>query len=161
MSQEKVVALSFPPRVTAEVADLQFDLFQPTQSPAGFFVFLDLDAYEQGDLLRVFARNAVSALIDLRPVPVFRRPRYNHREIVQFLSESRIAYFDYAMVQNRGGAYGDVAIGRAVNRGRARGLTVCLYDERARERGLVDLARSNFNRSRFFKAELSPRALNT
>lgn len=161
MGDEKVVVF---PGVTGKPTrqvrvERQLELFRRPEEISTFFVFVDIAGFDQESFLEVMATNAVVSLIDIRPAPVFKHPKFNHQEIYQYLSEKNIVYFDYAMAASHRAIFSDFHLARIVGRERNNGLTLCIYDDDSREKGWLEVVRDNFRRSRFFAAELSPRSL--
>jgi len=162
MSDPKVVA--FPGRFQGLASapfsqPKQLSLFGDPTERANYISFIDLDVLDQADFFSVITTNAVSAVLDIRAAPVFRRPNFNHSEVMGYFTEHQVSYFEYAVAASEAHGAGRFDIARSVNRGRAIGLTICLYDESSRDRGWLEEARLTLRRSSLFTAELSPRAL--
>ncbi|MNS79258.1 hypothetical protein D3C72_1129070 [compost metagenome] len=142
-----------------EANALQLDLFGGEVSLSNFVTFLDIDDLDQDIFLSILTKNPVSAVLDIRPRPVFRRPKFVHSEISQHMAVQHIHYFDYAVALGDADDGSIRSIARRINYRRDHGLTLCLYDDSSRERGWIEAARRTLRRSRLFKAELSPTAL--
>lgn len=162
MSDAKVVAFPGPFHgLTSECPSQpkQLSLFGDPTERANYISFVDLGELEQAGLFAVIATNAVSSVLDIRAAPVFRRPHFNHSEVMGYFSEHKVSYFEYAVAASDSDGVGRFKIARSVNRGRSVGLTICVYDESSRNLGWLDEARITLRRSSLFTAELSPRAL--
>ena len=170
MSNEKVVifpgsvSAAFPPRTRAR--DAQSALFGCEAEQRGYIVFLHIEWLKQEALLTLLARNAVRALVDLRPRPVFNKPRFQHRDVVHYLYERDLTYLEYGLLSkskgkleehSRRGLEGERE--EKLNTIRGRGLTVCLYDDTARAVGWLDEVRRLLRHVPSFHAEIHPRAL--
>jgi hypothetical protein len=158
MSGDNVRALPGVERILTSI-ECQPDLFLDAGAASNKFVFLDIEACDQERFLEIVALNSVSAVIDLRPSPVFKKPKYIHKEIVQYLSDRHIVYFEFAMTNINTEKFSIRRVADLVNRNREQGLTVCVFDSHSVERGWVDRVRHNFSRSAFFTAEMNPRVL--
>lgn len=132
---------------------------------AGRVAFLDLAPYGQAGLLALLAANGVAALVDLRPCPVFGKPRFRHREVVAWLQDADVRYIEYAMEvrglrdapdRERREA---CAMADAVGPHLARGLVACIHDAAARDRGWLDAMRRVMRHHPGCAAEIHPRAL--
>lgn len=162
MSEPKIVAFPGPFQglnTQRSTQPKQLSLFGEREEHANYISFIDLDELEQSDFFSVITANAVSAVLDIRAAPVFRRPHFNHSEVMGYFSEHHVSYFEYAVAASDNQGQGRFDIARSVNRGRTIGLTICIYDESSRNRGWLDAARLTLRRSSLFTAELSPRAL--
>lgn len=157
MPEVKVVSISGG-EVSFDQEAVQLDLFG-NRSGANYFCFIDIDSFDQDDFLDVIVRHSVGTVVDLRPLPVFSSPKFDHRQVTHYMQEHNVSYLEYAMVKVDPGDFSPWRIARKVNRGRPRGLTLWLYDQPTKDCGWFDIAKSQLNRSRLFRAELSPRAL--
>lgn len=145
------------PRYDVDV--LQLDLFGGEASLSNFVAFLDIDDLDQDIFLSILAKNPVSAVLDIRPRPVFRQPKFVHAEISRHMAVHHVHYFEYAVALGDPDCGSVHSIARRINYRRGDGLTLCLFDESSRERGWIEAARRTLRRSRLFKAELSPGSL--
>ncbi len=148
-------------------AEGTLDLFGGNDKGSGRIVFVDVDALSEEILLRIIARNAIASVVDLRPRPVFMRPRFRHKRVVSYLYRRNVLYIEYAFLllsmskspytaKKKSGS-ADEEIENALKRG----LTMFLYDEEAKVAGLMDDVRRRLKRLSSFSAELHPRALAT
>jgi hypothetical protein len=146
-------------------AKIQPSLFDHDGANIGKIVFLDISWLAEDTLLNLVARNGVTALIDLRPRPVFERPRFRHRHVVRYLYEQNVHYLEYAMLARTAVSTG-VHSPSWQEGAKAhfcailpRGLTVCLYDEGSRSAGWIDHVRHLVRTMPSYLAEVNPRAL--
>ena len=170
MSNENVVTFpgsvsaAFPARTRAR--DAQSALFGCEAEQRGYIVFLDIEWRKQETFLTLLARNAVRGLVDLRPRPVFDKPRFRHRDVVQYLYERDVIYLEYGLLSK----YNSKLVERSrcglqcegeekLNTILGRGLTLCLYDDASRAVGWLDEVRRLLQHSPSFHAEIHPRAL--
>ena len=126
-------------------------------------VFIDVSSLDEEILLNIVARNGVSALVDLRPRPVFDRPHFRHRHVVHYLYNRNVSYIEYAMF-SRSGISGSTPSWPEDTAARlkgllARGLVICLYDEASRSAGWISDFRSKSRYVLGYVPELHPRAL--
>jgi hypothetical protein len=132
-------------------------LISPPEDHVGKFVFVDIERFDEGNFLSLIARNAVSSIVDVRPMPIFDRPRFNHKDVFSFLFLNNVRYIEVALAPL------SVPESRltfdADSLGLRSGLTMCIFDHLAKDRGWVDLVRQSFRRSTNFVAEVNPRAL--
>lgn len=158
MADRKVV--KFPSSVEPIAAKpYQGDLFGDVEAGSNFFSFLFLDDFDQDELIEIITRNAVQAIVDLRPQPVFQAPDYDHSFLTSYFYSRGIDYFEYAFVRLEPEAFSPWRVARNVNRGRPRGLTLWLYDDASKRCGWFDLAKGQLNKSRLFRAEIHSRFL--
>lgn len=147
------------PEVASANAERQLELFRTDDFGTNQVAFLDIEVLDQEKLFKIITYNSASAILDIRPRPVFRKPKFVHSEVSRYFSDNRVHYFDYAAAISDPDFIRPHEIARRVNLGRGEGLTICLYDVNSRERGWIDRARRMLRRSKLFTAELSPRAL--
>ena len=170
MNDEKVVSFPgpvstvFPPRQKEIVT--QAGLFDHGGDQRGKIVFLDIGWLAEETLLNSLARNGVTALVDLRPRPVFHRPLFRHRDVVCYLYERNIIYIEYAVLAKCYGKieslfrHGLASAGEEkIDALLGRGLTICLYDDSAKSAGWLDEFRHLLRHAPSFRAEMHPRAL--
>jgi len=144
----------------APASPRQRTLFDQGLENRGKIVFLDIRWLAEDTLLALVARNAVTALVDLRPRPVFDRPRFRHRHVVHYLFERDVHYLEYAMVvRGARGRSGCDDMGARIAEYLLHGLTLCLYDEAARSAGWLDEIRHVARHAPGYLAEMHPRAL--
>ena len=151
MAEDKIVRLTGAPHATANSRapepQRQQNLFGHAGDNRGKIVFLDICWLAEETLLTLLTRNAVMALIDLRPRPVFDRPRFRHRKVVHYLHERNVIYLEYAMlarcVRDPASPFGYASEGaeKKISALLGRGLTVCIYDEASKTTGWLEEVR--------------------
>jgi hypothetical protein len=143
----------------------QPNLFGHTDENRGKIVFLDIRWLAEEMLLTLLTRNAVTALVDLRPRPVFDRPRFRHRDVVHYLHERNVLYLEYAMlargVRDSASQFRHKPEGaeEKISALLGRGLTVCVYDEASKTAGWLEEIRYVLRHAPDYLAEMHPRAL--
>lgn len=150
-------------KIEASQLPVQASLFDSNQANRGMMVFVDISSLNEESLLDIVARNGVSALVDLRPRPVFERPHFRHRHVVHYLYDRNVNYIEYAMF-GRSGNSGNTPswpdeVGGRLKELLARGLVVCLYDEASRSSGWLSDFRNKSRSSVGYVPEMHPRAL--
>lgn len=170
MAEEKVIRLPDASKLRKDEprflpANFQPSLFDHTGANTGKIVFLDITWLAEETLLNLVARNGVTALIDLRPRPVFEKPRFRHRHVVRYLYEQNVYYLEYAMLA-RSTASTDAQLPSSQEGTKAHfrsvlplGLTVCLYDEATRSAGWIEHVRHLVRTMPSYLAEVHPRSL--
>lgn len=170
MPEDKVVCFPNVSRTSSEKsnvapAPLQPNLFDDGSMNRGRIVFLDITWLIEDTLLNIVAKNGVAALVDLRPRPVFERPRFRHRHVVHYLYERNINYLEYAMLAriDRGTGVRSPCWPEDVDlrfqEMLTLGLTVCIYDDGSRSAGWIEDFRHLVQTAPGYLAELHPRAL--
>jgi len=140
------------------------EVFDGGEGGCGRVVFLHIAWLAEGSLLNIVASNHVAALVDLRPGPVFARPRFRHRHVIRYFYESNVEYLEYAIHINRARRAGIRAglLDQATERFRevlSRGLTLCVYNDASRSAGWIEEFRRLLREAPAGVAELHPRAL--
>ncbi|NNM74247.1 hypothetical protein [Enterovirga aerilata] len=141
-------------------------LFASAPEGKGKIVFVDVEWLAEETLLTAIARNGVTAILDVRPRPIFPRPKFRHKNVVLYFFQRKVRYLEYAMLPRatRSGfeqralpckEAADTLIVEVLSRG----LTMCLYDEQARKMGWLDDIRHLVRRAAGYTAELHPRSL--
>jgi hypothetical protein len=139
-------------------------LFASADIGRGKIVFVKIDNFVEETFLKLIALNAVTAIIDLRPRPVFGRPHFHHKRTVSYLFQRKIAYIEYALSRNARqisnvSSHEDEVLKSALESALIRGLTVCVYDETSREVGWLDQFRKTLRSISGYNAEMNPRSL--
>jgi len=143
----------------------QLSLFEQMGENLGRIVFLDISWLAEETLLNVMTRNGVTALFDLRPKPVFERPRFRHRHVVQYFFQNNVQYLEYAMLARdirddwRRSSGSPPNAEAPLREMLSRGLTICLFDEATRSAGWIDDVRRLVRSTPGYRAEVHPRAL--
>ncbi|GAA0530892.1 hypothetical protein FHS83_002610 [Rhizomicrobium palustre] len=167
MAESKV--LKFPvhntPTSGSEVRTA--DLFGACLHGRDKIAFIDIDEFSEDTFLRLLARNAVTAIIDIRPKPVFERPNFEHKRTVSYLYQRDINYVEYAILllsqadpTNRSTDAYDELISAIQGHIRA-GLTIFLFNKEAHEIGWVQQFRNYIRDSRISCTEIHPRSLSS
>ena len=167
MLEAKVIG--FPARAGMAAAasreDAQRSLFPAHADGCGKVAFIDVETLAEERLFRLLALNAVTAVVDLRPCPVFERPRFRHKNVVFHLRDRDIRYIEFALIVRR--PHADpalVSLGVSdayakIEPALSKGLSLCVYDKAARELGWLDEMRRLLRHASAYQAELHPRAL--
>lgn len=171
MAERKV--LSFPSR-SVEAGPYrprcdyqhQPSLFGDGADGRGKVAFIDIKILTEEPFLRILTMNGVRAVVDLRPVPVFERPRFRHRQVVFYFHDRHIQYVEFAFTVKRpvrmrsdlAAMQGSDLYGK-IEKALENGLALCLYDEASRELGWLDEMRRILRLSNAHLAELNPRSL--
>lgn len=152
-------AFGAPPRSEEQIS------FGYTKDGRGKIAFVDVEGLAEEPLLRILASNGVTALLDLRPCPVFEKPRFRHKDVVFYLRDRNIKYVEFSLLVDWASAKAGFSalltssVYAAVEPALASGLSICLYDGKAKEMGWLDEMRSVLRHSRTYSAELHPRSL--
>lgn len=80
-----------------------FELFGSKSLPMSPYVFVHTDILNQDSLVECIVRKHVSLILDLRFRPIFDRPQFDHREIIEYFREKNVVYLDcvyYASNEN-------------------------------------------------------------
>ena len=131
----------------------------------GHIAYINLDDLAEEALLRLLAINGVSGVIDARIHPVFARPRFKHRNVVEYLNLRKIYYFEYAFfafhcmdmipIKWEKSARAFAEIERLL----PLGLTVCLFDKESKNLGWLEEVKHICTHASGFITELHPRSL--
>lgn len=156
---------SYEGRYAAGVPGVHAEFGPPAPGGRGLVAYVDIAALDEESLLALVERNRVKAFVDVRPCPVFAKPRFRHKEVVFHLFHRHVRYIEMAMLsiwpasERRLGTFMQAETYSALEDGLGRGLTVCIYDDDAREDGWLEETRRMIRHSRGFVAELLPTAL--
>ena len=110
----------------------------------GLVAYVDVAHLDERRLMALLSDNHVKAFVDIRPCPVFAKPRFRHKEVVLHLYHRRIPYIEMAMLaiwpasERRLGTFMRDETYAALEDGLRRGLTICLYDDDARDDGWLE-----------------------
>jgi hypothetical protein len=155
---EKVVHLRGS-QVEARHEPEQLRLFKEPKRVSGLFVFLNIDLLDQQSFLKLIAENSVSTIVDVRNVPIFSTPDFDHVATTSYLMSRGISYIEYAMLNYLFEKHSDFAIAREIHARREDGLTLCIYDRSSMDAGVVGEIKEKFRRSKLYAAEITPRSL--
>jgi hypothetical protein len=137
-------------------------LFSMNISNSGKTAFVNVDWLVENVLLNIIVINGVTGIIDLRPRPVFSRPKFRHKKVLSYLYEHNIRYFECALYassnQARANRSLNLEILTALSSVVDHGLTICIYDESARSLGWMDDIRNVLRRFPSY-TELHPSSL--
>ncbi len=164
MVERKVLNFNHRVSIRAQYEARDPTLFASADIGRGKIAFVKIDNFVEETFLRLIALNAVTAIIDLRPRPVFGRPHFHHKRTVSYLFQQKIAYIEYALSSNARpisnvSSREDKVLKTALENALNRGLTVCVYDETSREVGWLDQFRRTLRSISGYNAEMNPRSL--
>jgi hypothetical protein len=140
---------------------VQLELFDHDYGPVSAISYLDIEVLDQDRLIRSLTMKSVRTIIDLRCVPVFPKPRFDHRYLMSYLYERSVNYIECAMIamaSSEREASGD-SLTRWFSRGHQDGVTACIIDDVAVRDGVVASFRKRMAKSNDRFVELHPRAL--
>lgn len=139
----------------------QLELFDHTYGSVRAISYLDIAVLDQDRFIRSLIMNAVTTIIDLRGVPVFPKPRFDHRFLMSYFYERSVDYIEFAMIRKT--PMKRVSADEALNRWFAAtpssGITACIIDEDAVRDGAVAFFRQSMAASTNGYVEIHPRAL--
>ena len=143
---------------------LQLELFSPRNSFSNHFAILDLSWFDELSLTQLIIKNDVSVVIDLRQKPVFSKPKFNHKHVVNFFENCAVEYFEYAFLKiefNRSfSKFRKVReIRNRIMNGTSKGMMLCLYEESIERQQYVSDFRLLVNGTNRSWVELVPSAL--
>lgn len=132
----------------------------------GKVAFVDIKELTEEPLLRILTMNGVKAVVELRPLPIFGRPRFRHRQVVFYLHDRDIRYVEFALMVRRPMRMGTALAAMhasdlygKIEPALENGLSLCLYDKASRDLGWLDEIRRLVRLSKARLSELHPRAL--
>jgi hypothetical protein len=139
----------------------QLELFDHKFGSVRAISYLDIAFLDQDRLIRSLIMNAVTKIIDLRRVPVFPKPRFDHRFLMSYFYERSVDYIEFAMITkvHRRCVSADEALNRWFAETQFSSLTACIVDEDAVRDGAVAFFRQSIAHSIDGYIELHPRAL--
>lgn len=76
----------------------QIELFGERKRSIPIWVLLNPDDFVQDIFLKLIVRNQFDLVLDLRPDPVFRKPNYDHKYLMNYFYKKSIGYFDLATI---------------------------------------------------------------
>lgn len=136
-----------------------------TRPGPGAVAFVDVAELDQERLLAMAQSGRIGALIDARPVSVFGKPRFDHRQTVGRLFALDVPYVEMMMLAifpQRDRVNGIFEVDKATRRiaeALSRGVTLCVYDEESRKDAFLDETRRLVRLAPGYACELHPRAL--
>lgn len=139
----------------------QLDLFEHAYGALRVISYLDIAALEQEQLIRSLVKNAVTTIIDLRSVPVFPKPRFDHRYLMSYFYERSVNYIEFAMVEKLPTAHicARESLDNWLASSRRFGVTACITDDAAIREGVVASFRKGMAKAVDAFIEVHPRAL--
>lgn len=144
----------------------QLDLFTGAYEKIASIVFVTLDNIDQNVLLGVLAKNSIKTIIDLRGRPVFPKPHFDHKFIMSYFHHRSMNYIEAVML--RLNSFEPKPLGRVggldqfeqwFSDERISGMTACIVDSSAVERGVVAAFRNSVADRRGRLVEIHPRSL--
>jgi len=165
VGEEKIVPLRRGIEVRGSAHELP--LFGDPSETHGKVAYIDLGKLTQEEFFRILSRNGVKSIIDLRSVPVFRRPQFLHSQIADYLMSQKITYVDLTLVPFRSmhiallnllASQPHQLLGK-IAQALDNGLTLVLYDQDTRETNAVSDLRRFLASHSSFRAEIHPSAL--
>lgn len=143
-------------------------LFEDPAKSFGYVIFIDITSLSQEKMLKILSMNEVNALIDIRKIPVFRKPKFKHAEIIDYITARKIQYLDFTSEISRN-QIGDAMmallasqphpLSGQISRALDSGLTVILYEENEDTKLSISGIRNLLKYHSSFRAELHPNAL--
>lgn len=139
----------------------QLELFDHTYGSMRAISYLDIAILDQDEFIRSLIMNAVNTIIDLRCVPVFPKPRFDHRFLMSYFYERSVNYIEFAMIKKTSAEH--ACDWESLNRWFAatpsNGMTACIIDDDAVYAGAVASFRKSMAKSANGFVEIHPRAL--
>ncbi|MND81534.1 hypothetical protein D3C80_733350 [compost metagenome] len=155
MTAANVVPFRMGGLISTERPEYQADLFKNTESGGRYFCFLDVDVLDQGSLLSVVAKNSVHTVVDLRVLPFFDRPKFNHKSLMSYFRDQRVMYLEYAVAVRSPSMFSQLHRDEA----EPLGLSLWLYDDTTISVGWYDHVRRAMKDTQLFDAEVPSRTL--
>lgn len=139
----------------------QLELFDNTYGSARAISYLDIAIFDQDRFIRSLIMNGVTTIIDLRGIPVFPKPSFDHRFLMSYFYERSVNYIECAMITNA--PAGRICAGESLDQWFRTpldiGMTACIIDEDAVRGGAVASFRKSVSKSYTGYVEIHPRAL--
>jgi hypothetical protein len=165
MPAEKVVPIRPAQDQPTQRAAQQPTLFHDPAKSFGHVIFVDIANLSQDKLLTLLSKNTVHSLIDVRNLPVFRKPKFNHAEIWDYINARKIEYIDLTSAQARREidealiallASQPHPVFGSLSRALERGVTLILHENGAETRQAMSGIRNLLTHHSSFRAELHP-----
>lgn len=142
----------------------QLELFSTQMALSNHFAFLDLRWLDEIMLTNLVARNGVSVIVDLRKKPIFPKPKFNHKNTINFLRTSKVEYLEFAFLKvdflQSYSRFGKARqIRNRLSHGMESGMALCLYDEYENDLDYISDFRYLLNNINHSWVELIPSAL--
>jgi len=140
---------------------------RPAAEAAGrpCYAFVDIAALDEPTLFALIDACGAKALFDMRPCPVFERPRFRHKPVVFRLYDLGVRYHEFAMLvygSTRDRTLSDEetrALRKAIDAALSPGPALFLYDGDARAWGWLEQVRLFLRHAPCGAVELNPRSL--
>jgi hypothetical protein len=165
---EKVVPIRPGQDQPTQRTATQPTLFHDPAKSFGQVIFVDIANLSQDKLLTILSKNAVYSLIDVRNLPVFRKPNFNHAELWDYINARKIEYIDLTSAQARReideafiallASQPHPVFGK-LSRALQRGVTLILYENGAETWQAMSGIRNLLAHHSSFRAELHPSTL--
>ncbi len=139
----------------------QLELFDLNYGATRAIAYLDIAVLDQDRLIRSLTMKSVKTIIDLRGVPVFPKPRFDHRYLMTYFYERSVDYIECAMIARAPieRSSRDDSLTRWFSGQYADGITACIIDDAAVSGGAVAAFRNRMTRTSDAFVEIHPRAL--
>lgn len=144
----------------------QIELFGRKSNGIHSWVLIFPDEFGQDDFMSLIVRNRFDLILDLRPIAVFEKPKYDHKKLMTALYKSHVSYVDVAHLAHSN--YADFFIffsefeEKILNRHSsemAPFYTLCLSDSSEGAKNIALSFRSAMRRFGSQIVELHPRAI--
>ena len=143
-------------------------LFKDCMKTIGQVVFLDIDALSQEKIIALVNQNCVQTFLRIRKVPVFRRPKFNHKQLIDYLMTKNIKYIDVTAKRSRD-EIADAAVALLASQPHPllseiaealrNGVTVVLFEDNDKSRRSIPDIRNILSHLSSYRAELHPSGL--
>ncbi|HEX8341102.1 MAG TPA: hypothetical protein VF624_09360 [Tepidisphaeraceae bacterium] len=144
----------------------QLDLFTSDHEKVSAITFFGLDGIDQNVLLASFIRHDIKTIIDLRSKPVFPKPFFDHKYLMNYFYLRSVDYIECSM--SRSPSFERRPLGRPGDCDRfeqwiatdiSTGITACIIDAAAIEHGAVASFRHCIATASKCMIEIHPRSL--
>lgn len=144
----------------------QLDLFAGDYEKVAAITFFGLEGVNQDIFLASLTKHAIRTIIDLRSRPVFPKPHFDHKYLMNYFYRRSMNYIESAM--SRSPSFEQHPLGRSGDCDRLEqwiatdnspGITACIIDAAAIERGVVASFRQCVARASKGVIEVHPRSL--
>lgn len=137
----------------------QLELFDHGYGSVRAISYLDIAVLNQDQLIRSVTKNAVRTVIDLRSVPVFPKPRFDHRYLMSYFYDRSVDYVEFALAERAPVSQACKSLNRVLNASVPLGLAACIIDEDAVRAGAVASFRNSLAQRAEAYVEIHPRAM--
>lgn len=162
MIDRKILKFPTSKRAPTAIISKQRDLFDQIDGACAKIVFLDISELNEDRLLQMLAQNIIAAVVDLRPRPIFRAPKFRHKYVVSYLYRNRIRYIEAGLIGNvltKEKLEIGLSLIPAISEGLETGITIFIYDDSTKEKDWVSNLRSYLKRDLGSWTELHPSVL--